>query len=75
MLCFCSVFWGNFMTTPTINLADLLKIADAYKVLDQLVKESRLTNEQHGRYCDTIIGRVVLDRVLSSLDVKVEVKA
>ena len=63
------------MTTPTINLADLLKIADAYKVLDQLVKESRLTNEQHGRYCDTIIGRVVLDRVLSSLDVKVEVKA
>ena len=63
------------MTTPTINLADLVKIADAYKVLDQLVKESRLTNEQHGRYCDTIIGRVVLDRVLSSLDVKVEVKA
>ena len=63
------------MTTPTINLADLVKIADAYKILEQLVKESRLTNEQHGRYCDTIIGRVVLDRVLSSLDVKVEVKA
>jgi len=63
------------MTTPTINLADLLKIADSYKILEQLVKESRLTNEQHGRYCDTIIGRVVMDRVLSSLDVKVEVKA
>lgn len=67
------------MTTPTINLADLFKIADAYKILDklvkELVKESRLTNEQHERYCDTIIGRVVLDRVLSSLDVKVEVKA
>jgi len=63
------------MTTPTINLADLLKIAEAYRALDQLVKESRLTNEQHGRYCDTIIGKVVLDRVLSSLNVKVEVKA
>jgi len=63
------------MTTPTINLADLLKIANSYKLLEQLVKESRLTNEQHGRYCDTIIGKVVLDRVLSSLDVKVEVKA
>lgn len=63
------------MNTPTINLADLLKIADAYKLLEQLVKESRLTNEQHGRYCDTIIGKVVLDRVLSSLDVKVGVKA
>ena len=63
------------MTTPSINLADLLKIADSYKLLEQLVKESRLTNEQHARYCDTIIGKVVLDRVLSSLDVKVEVKA
>ena len=63
------------MTTPTINLADLFKIAESYKILEQLVKESRLTNEQHGRYCDTIIGRVVLDRVLSSLDVKVGVKA
>jgi len=63
------------MTTPTINLADIVKIADAYKILDTLVKESRLTNEQHGRYCDTIIGKVILDRVLSSLDVKVEVKA
>jgi hypothetical protein len=63
------------MTTPTIHLADLVKIAEAYKILDQLVKESRLTTEQHGRYCDTIIGKVVLDRVMSSLDVKIEVKA
>ena len=63
------------MTTPTINLADLVKISEAYKLLEQLVKESRLTNEQHGRYCDTIIGRVVLDRVLRSLDVVIEVKA
>ena len=63
------------MTTPTINLADLIKIAEAYRTLEQLVKESRLTNEQHGRYCDTIIGKVVLDRVMSSLNVKVEVKA
>ena len=63
------------MTTPTINLADLVKIADAYDILERLVKESRLTDEQHARYCDSIIGRVVLDRVMFSLDVKVEVKA
>jgi hypothetical protein len=62
-------------TSPAINLADLLKIAEAYRTLDQLVKESRLTNEQHGRYCDTIIGKVVLDRVLQKLDVIIEVKA
>jgi hypothetical protein len=62
------------MTTPTINIADLVKIAEAYKILYQLVKESRLTNEQHHRFCDTIIGKIVLDRVMSSLDVKIEVK-
>lgn len=63
------------ITSPAIYLADLIKIAEAYRTLEQLVKESRLTNEQHGRYCDTIIGKVVLDRVMSSLTVKVEVKA
>ena len=63
------------MTTPTINLADLVKISEAYRILEQLVKEVRLTDEQHGRYCDAIIGRIVLDRVLRSLDVVIEVKA
>jgi len=59
---------------PTINLADLLKISDSYKILEQIVKEVRLTDEQHDRYCDAIIGRVILDRLLPSLNVKVEVK-
>lgn len=62
-------------TSPAINLADLLKIADAYRTLDQLVKEASLTNDQHRRYCDTLIGKVVLDRVLQKLDVIIEVKA
>jgi hypothetical protein len=62
-------------TSPAINLADLLKIADAYRILDQLVKEASLTNNQHMRYCDTIVGKVVLDRVLQKLDVIIEVKA
>jgi hypothetical protein len=63
------------MNAPVINLADLLKIADAYRVLDQLVKEVSLTNSQHVRYCDTIVGKVVLDRVLHKLDVIIEVAA
>jgi len=62
-------------TSPAINLADLLKIADAYRTLDQLVKEASLTNDQHRRYCDTFMGRVVLDRVISSLNATFEVKA
>ena len=63
------------MSTPVINLADLLKIADAYRTLDQLVKEASLTNSQHMRYCDTFMGRVVLDRVISSLNAEFEVTA
>jgi hypothetical protein len=63
------------MNTPVINLADLLKISDSYKILEQIVKEVRLTDEQHGRYCDAIIGKIVLDRVLQKLDVIIEVTA
>jgi hypothetical protein len=63
------------MTTPVISLADLLKIADAYRTLDELVKEANMTNGQHMRYCDTFMGRVVLDRVMASLNATFEVKA
>ena len=63
------------MNTSVINLADLLKIADAYRTLHQLVKEANLTHSQHVRYCDTVMGHVVLDRVISSLNATFEVKA
>jgi hypothetical protein len=63
------------MNNSVINLSDLLKIADAYRTLDQLAKESNLTNGQYVRYMDTFMGRVVLDRVISSLNATFEVKA
>ena len=63
------------MSNSAINLSDLLKIADAYRTLDQLAKESNLTNGQYVRYMDTFMGRVVLDRVISSLNATFEVKA
>ena len=61
------------MSNSAINLSDLLKIADAYRTLDQLAKESNLTNGQYVRYMDTFMGRVVLDRVMNSLKAEFEV--
>ena len=61
------------MNNPTINLADLVTIQTAFVALYDLVSEMQLTAKQFDRKLDCVRGRVVLDRVMSSLDMQIEV--
>jgi len=63
------------MTNPTIKLADLVAIQTAFLTLYQLVQEVHLTKSQFDRKMDCITGRVVLERVMASLDAEFQVKA
>jgi hypothetical protein len=63
------------MSDPSIKLADLVAIQTAFLTLYQLVDESQLTAKQFDRKLDCVHGRVVLDRVMKSLDVEFEVTA
>ena len=62
-------------TSPAINLTDLIEIQKAFLILYSLVDEVQLTTPQFERKMDCIHGRVVLDRVMGSLNAKFEVKA
>lgn len=62
-------------TSPAINLTDLIEIQKAFLTLYSLVDEVHLNPAQFERKMDCITGRVVLDRVMSSLTGKIEVKA
>lgn len=62
-------------TSPAINLTDLVAIQNAFLTLYSLVDEVHLNPTQFERKLDCVHGRVVLDRVMSSLNAKFEVTA
>ena len=63
------------MNNPSIKLADLVAIQTAFLTLYQLVNEVHLSASQFDRKMDCITGRVVLDRVMSSLNTEFKVTA
>lgn len=63
------------MNNPTIKLADLIAIQTAFLILYQLVQEVKLTESQFDRKLDCVMGRVVLDRVMESLNAEFQVTA
>ena len=63
------------MNNPTIKLADLISIQAAFLTLYQLVQEVQLTESQFDRKLDCVVGRVVLDRVMHSLNAEFQVTA
>lgn len=63
------------MNAPVINLTDLVAIQNAFLTLDKIVSEVHLNPSQFERKLDCVHGRVVLDRVMSSLNAKFEVAA
>jgi hypothetical protein len=63
------------MNKPAINLTDLIEIQKAFLTLYQLVNEVHLSASQFDRKMDCITGRVVLDRVMKSLNAEFEVTA
>jgi hypothetical protein len=63
------------MNNPSIKLSDLVTIQNAFLTLYQLVNEVQLTADQFDRKLDCVMGRVVLDRVMESLNAEFEVTA
>ena len=63
------------MNAPVINLADLIAIQNAFVTLSNLVDEVYLNGSQFERKLDCVHGRVVLDRVMKSLNAEFEVTA
>jgi hypothetical protein len=63
------------MNKPAINLTDLIAIQTAFLTLYQLADEVQLTAKQFDRKLDCVHGRVVLDRVMKSLNAEFEVTA
>jgi hypothetical protein len=61
------------MNAPVINLADLIAIQNAFVTLSNLVDEVYLNKSQFERKLDCVRGRVVLDRVMKSLNAEIEV--
>ena len=63
------------MNNPAISLTDLIEIQKAFLLLYSIVDEVQLTTPQFQRKMDCILGRVVLNRVMSSLNAEFEVTA
>ena len=63
------------MNAPIINLADLIAIQNAFVTLYGIVQEVNLNAGQFERKLDCVHGRVVLDRVMKSLNAEFEVTA
>ena len=63
------------MKNPTIKLVDLIAIQTAFLTLYQLVHEVTLTESQFDRKLDCVMGRVILDRVMHSLNAEFQVTA
>jgi hypothetical protein len=61
--------------TPIIRFNDLVAIQTAFLTLYQIVDEVELTASQFDRKLDCVTGRVVLDRVMKSLNAEFEVTA
>tara|TARA_R110000868_G_scaffold331310_1_gene592288 strand:+ start:78 stop:266 length:189 start_codon:yes stop_codon:yes gene_type:complete len=58
---------------PTVSLADLVEIQNAFNRLQSLVEEFKLSETQFNRKLACIQGRVVLTRVMNSLNAEFEV--
>ena len=56
-----------------ISLTDLIEIQKAFLILYQLAHEVNLNESQFERKMDCIMGRVVLERVMSDLTGEIEV--
>jgi hypothetical protein len=63
------------MNAPIINLADLIATQNAFVTLYGIVDEVNLSAMQFERKMDCVHGRVVLDRVMKSLNAEFEVAA
>ena len=61
------------MNTPRISLSDLIAIQNAFNTLYSLASEVQLNASQFERKMDCVRGRVVLDRVMKSLNAEFEV--
>lgn len=59
--------------TTTIKLADLVVIQTAFLELYELINEVQLTAKQFDRKLNCVKGRVVLDRVMDSLNTEFQV--
>lgn len=59
--------------TTTIKLADLVVIQTAFLELYELINEVQLTAKQFDRKLNCVKGRVVLDRVMDSLNAEFQV--
>jgi hypothetical protein len=57
----------------TISLTDLIEIQKSFLTLYQIADEAQLTAKQFDRKLDCVHGRVVLDRVMKSLNAEFEV--
>jgi len=57
----------------TISLSDLVEIQNAFNRLQSIVDEVKLDEVQFSRKLASIQGRVVLNRVMSSLNAEFEV--
>jgi hypothetical protein len=57
----------------TISLSDLVEIQNAFNRLQSIVDEVKLNEYQFNRKLACIQGRVVLKRVMASLDAEFEV--
>jgi hypothetical protein len=57
----------------TISLSDLVQIQNAFNRLQSIVDEVWLNENQFSRKLACIQGRVVLNRVMASLDAEFEV--
>ena len=62
------------MTNPTIRLDDILKVYMAFHALKSVVNEVSLTADQHARKLDSILGEVILNRIISSVNAAIEVQ-
>jgi len=59
----------------TISLSDLVEIQNAFNLLQSIVDDVKLNEDQFSRKLDSIRGRVVLNRVMGSLNAEFEVTA
>ena len=63
------------MNAPVISLVDLIAIQNAFVTLLGIVNEVDLSAAQFERKLDCVQGRVVLNRVMNSLNAEFEVIA
>ena len=63
------------MNNPTVSLNDLMEIEKAFRILQSIVDECALPETLFMRKLDAVLGRIVLDRVMSKFDQQIKVTA